>query len=46
MRATARAASIGRVGRNATIQAWLARWTPDRMLDGMLEREIGLPRRA
>ena len=34
------------VGKNAAVQAWLARWTPDRTLDALLEREIGLPRTA
>jgi NAD(P)-dependent dehydrogenase (short-subunit alcohol dehydrogenase family) len=34
------------VGKNAAVQAWLARWTPDRTLDALLEREIGLPRKA
>jgi NAD(P)-dependent dehydrogenase (short-subunit alcohol dehydrogenase family) len=32
------------VGRGATIQSTLARWVPDRTLDGMLEKEMGLPR--
>ena len=32
------------VGRGATTQHLLARWTPDRMLDGLSEREMGLPR--
>jgi NAD(P)-dependent dehydrogenase (short-subunit alcohol dehydrogenase family) len=34
------------VGRGATVQALLARWTPDRTLDALLEKELGLPRKG